>query len=207
MELTNREREIATSIVEALVEYGLNEHLAQYGEHSAKDWFDACGLYGMGFSASGGVTKLCIFHDDLDDWIIKVGYTENLRCDYAQLEYENYLAAVEAGFGYYFPKTVFIGEFGGRPFFVQELCDCDESQVSSDWYNRLRDQYEEDEEEYDPDLLWGEVSDLEDEERVMLSFCDQALLVFLRDHHINDLHEGNFGYIGDRMVIVDFSGY
>jgi hypothetical protein len=29
----------------------------------------------------------------------------------------------------------------------------------------------------------------------------------LWDNHIGDLHEGNFGYIGDRMVIVDFSGW
>lgn len=26
------------------------------------------------------------------------------------------------------------------------------------------------------------------------------------DNRVGDLHEGNFGYIGDRMVIVDFSG-
>ena len=31
--LTNYEHEVATTLVEALVEYGLTDHLAQYGEH------------------------------------------------------------------------------------------------------------------------------------------------------------------------------
>ena len=30
---------------------------------------------------------------------------------------------------------------------------------------------------------------------------------FCRDHHVNDLHTGNVGYVDDRLVLIDFGGY
>ena len=205
--LTCIEREIAVSLVEVLVEYGLNEHLAQYGEKGIENWFDSMKLGAMGFGASAGATKSCIWHRDLDSWVIKVGHTEHVAKNYAKVEYENYCAAVEAGFGYYFPETVFLGEYGGQCFYAQQYAECCEDDVTSEWYDRLRDQYEEDGEEYDCDSLWNMVYDLEDEEKAMLMFHDPELCEFLSDNRIGDLHEGNFGYIGGKCVIVDFSGF
>ena len=205
--LTYDEREIAISIVEALVEYGINDHLAQYGKRCIEDWFDNMELGRWGFGASAGATKTCIWHRDLDNWVIKVGHTEKVAKNYAKVEYENYCAAVEAGLGYYFPETVFLGEYGGQCFYVQQYAECCEDEVTSEWYDRLRDRYEEDGEEYDCDSLWNMVYDLEDEEKAMLMFHDPALWEFLSDYRIGDLHEGNFGYIGGKCVIVDFSGY
>lgn len=206
MELSAVEREIAITLVEALVEYGLNDHLAQYGDKGTERWFDDMELYRLGFSIASGASKSCIEHDDLD-WVIKVGHTESVNCDYAKLEYENYCRAKEAGLEYYFPATFFLGEFGGRPFYVQEMVECDECQVSSDWYERLRDEYDEIGEEYDCDSLWDAIYNMDDDERANLSFHNQELTDFLMEHHIGDLHEGNFGYIGGRMVIIDFSGW
>ena len=205
--LTYDEREIAISIVEALVEYGINDHLAQYGKRCIEDWFDNMELGRWGFGASAGATKTCIWHRDLDNWVIKVGHTEHVEKNYAKVEYENYLAAVEAGLGYYFPETVFLGEFGGECYYVQQYAECSEDAVSSEWYERLRDQYDEDGEEYDCDSLWNEIYDMEDDQRAMLMFGDMALCEFLSDNRIGDLHEGNFGYIGGKCVIIDFSGY
>ena len=204
--LTDYEREVATALVEALVEYGLNENLASYGEHNTQDWFQNCNLGAEGFGASGGISKACIWHDDLVNWVIKVGFTQKgprEKKDYAAKEYENYLLAVEAGLSYYFPETVFLGVFGGRPFYLQQYAECDESQVSFEWHERLRERgyYESDED------IWAEIDEMCDSEKAELSFHDEELVNFLCENHINDLHEGNFGYIGDRMVIVDFSGY
>lgn len=207
MKLSAMEREIAIALVEALVEYGLNDHLAQYGERGTENWFWDMNLGLMGFGAAGGASKACIWHEDLEYWVIKVGYTEKVNCDYAKLEYQNYCLAQEAGLAYYFPTTVFLGEFGGRPYYLQEVADCCEDRVTSEWYERLCDEYEECGEEYNDDDIWNVVYDLADEEKVSLCFHDEELLDFLSENRIGDLHEGNFGYIGDRMVIVDFSGW
>lgn len=205
--LTNYERGIATVLVEALVEYGLTDHLTQYGERGTEKWFRTNKLGAAGFCARSGATKICIDHEDLCGWVIKVGYTEGVKLDYAALEYENYCKACECGFEEYFPETVYLGHFGGRAFYVQQLAECDEDQISSDWYERLRDDYEEDGEEYDADRIWEEIDDMDDDQKAFLSFHDNALCHFLYTNQITDLHQGNFGYIGGRMVIVDFSGY
>lgn len=205
--LTNYEHEVATTLVEALVEYGLTDNLAQCGEHGTENWFCEKCMEQFGFSAFGGASKACILHDDLPNWVIKVGYIEKVKLDYAKLEYENYCLAEQAGLGYYFPKTIYLGDFNGRPFYLQEMAECDENQVSSDWYERLRDQYEEAGQEYDNDTLWCTIDCMDDDEKAYLCFHDPKLVDFLTDHRIGDLHEGNFGYIDGRMVIVDFSGW
>ena len=205
--LSIQDREIAITIVNALVEYGLTDHLAQYGEHCTEDWFFFNKLGKEGFSASGGATKICIWHEDLHGWVLKVGYTQGVKHDYATVEYNNYCKAEEAGFAQYFPETIYLGEFGGRAFYVQAECDCDEDQVTSDWYERLRDGYEEDGEEYDPDRLWDEIDGMDDDEKAFLMFRDSGFCQFLWQNGIGDLHEGNFGYYRGCAVIIDFSGF
>lgn len=205
--LTDYEREVAITLVEALCEYGLTDHLAQYGEHGTENWFWDNNLSDADFGAFGGATKVCITHPDLSNWVIKVGYTENVRKDYASYEYNVYCAAEEAGLARYFPKTAYLGEFCGRAFYVQQEANCDEDQVTSDWYERLRDQYDEEGAEYDVDNLWCEIDDMDSLDKAMLVFGDEELCDFLSEHRVNDLHEGNFGYINGYMVIIDMAGF
>jgi hypothetical protein len=205
--LTDYEREVATTLVEALCEYGLTENLEQYGERGAENWFWNNELGPAGFWASGGATKVCIGHDDLCGWVIKVGYTRHVKKDYATYEYNVYCAAAEAGLARYFPETIYLGEFCGRAFYVQQKAECDEDAVSSDWYTRLRDQYDEDGAEYDPDRLWDEIDDMDSLDKAMLVFGDEELCDFLSEHRVNDLHEANFGYIRGCMVIIDMAGF
>lgn len=200
--LTNVEREIATAMVEGLIEYGMLENM-----RNLFDFFTSPEVEELGFWERSGMTKICIGHDDLDGWVIKTSFRCDYSNDYTKREYENYCAAKENGLGYYFPETVFLGEYNGWSFYVQELADCSDEAITSDWYDRLRDRYDEDGEEYEEEDLWYAVENLDDKERVNLFFCDEDLICFLRERHINDLHEGNFGYIGGRAVIVDFSGF
>lgn len=205
--LTDYEREVAITLVKALCEYGLTKNLAQYGDHSTENWFRNNKLGSAGFWTSGGATKVCIGHSDLSGWVIKVGYTKGVKKDYATYEYNVYCAAEEAGLARYFPKTVYLGECCGRAFYAQQMARCDEDQVTSDWYERLRDQYEEEGVEYDADNLWYEIDDMDSLDKAMLVFGDEELCDFLSEHRVNDLHEGNFGYIHGCMVIIDMAGF
>lgn len=205
--LSSCEREIANVLVEALVEYGLVENLAPWGDNSTMNWYYDNKMNEFGFDAKSGSSKVCFMHDDLCGWTIKVGFSSKLNCDYAAREYEMYCLAEGRGFGYYFPETIYLGEYGGRPFYLQELADCDEDQVSSAWYEKICDGYVEEGNDYDSDCVWDEVDALDDWERVELLFGDRELCQFLWDNDINDLHEGNFGWIGDKIVIIDFSGW
>lgn len=205
--LTDYDREVATTLVEALCEYGLTENLAQYGEHGTENWFRNNNLRSCGFWASGGATKVCIGHEDLCGWVVKVGYTRGVKKDYATYEYNVYCMAEEAGLARYFPETIYLGEFYGRSFYIQQEADCDEDQVTSDWYDRLRDQYDEEGAEYDVDNLWNEIDDMDSLDKAFLCFGDNQLCGFLSEYRVNDLHEGNFGYIRGCMVIIDMAGF
>lgn len=156
---------------------------------------------------AGGLSKVCIGHNDLERWVIKVGYTENVKIDHAAREYDNYCLAVEEGLACYFPTTIYLGTFGGRPFYVQEKAICNENQITSNWYDCLCDEFECAGRRYDPDEIWDTIWDMSDEERADLTFHDDELTVFLAENRIGDLHEGNFGTIGGLLVIIDFSGW
>lgn len=205
--LSNNVYPEAANLVARLVDCGLLSNLAHYGEHCTEVWFQKSELEREGFWAASGATKVCFGHVDFPNWVIKVGYTEKVKFDYARKENEIYTKAVAAGLEYYFPETKLLGIYGGRPFFIQQCAECVEHAISSEWYERLRSRYEEDEEEYDPNELWDEIDYLDDWERAMLLFGNEDLCNFLSDNGVNDLHEGNFGYVGDHIVIVDFSGF
>lgn len=198
--VSNEVRELAISIVDDLFAKGFEEHFP----HCFWDWMDDT-LIEFGYWAADGMTKLCIGRPDLRDWVIKVAYDG--REVYSANEYEVYCAAEEAGFSHYLPETVYLCERAGKVFYLQQKAWCHEESITSDWCERLRKTYEENECEYDEDDLYCELDSLEDKERVMLSFNDLAFWDFLKQHHVNDLHEGNFGYIDGHLVIIDFSGF
>lgn len=203
---TDYEIEIAKTLVEALVEYGLTDHLASRGSNATSSWFLDNDLGELGFWGSGGATKVCIGHVDLKGWVIKVGYTDT-RFDHATIEYNNYCLAEKASLTEFFPTTVYLGDFCGRAFYIQEEAECDEDVISSSWLDCLLSRYEKIGEDYDCENLWDEIDAMDDEEKAYLTFENHSLCDFLIEHDIGDLHEGNFGYIDGRMVIVDFGGY
>ena len=205
MRIEIEERETAIHLVNVLVEKGICN--ARNGSSMEDLFFSE--LYKVGFNMSSGMTKACFTHEELGDWVIKVGFTGSLSEDYARVEYENYKAAVSCGLDWYFPFTDFLCEIDGMEFFIQESAECCEDAITSNWYDLISALYEEsgrDLGEIEIDI-WDEVYELEDADKIDLMFNDMALSSFLREHRIGDLHEGNFGFIGDRTVIIDFSGY
>ena len=205
--LTLVEKEIAMTLAEALTDYGISQHLFDDGEGNLLDWTEENKLYTMGFCFSTGMTKVCISHDDLEGWVLKVGFTRAVSQDYARKEYEVYCLAKEAGLSYYFPETIYLGHFCGIPFYIQKKAECREDNISADWYERLTERYDTYGEEYNDDDIWNIIYDMDDYDKAMLCFGDEDLADFLMKNHVGDLHEGNFGYIRGYLVIVDFSGY
>ena len=197
------EREIAIRLVSVLVEKGICEARSR---SAMEDLFDN-ELHNTGFNMWTGITKACFVHEDLDDWVIKVGFSKGVSKNYARVEYENYRAAIDSLLGWYFPFTDFLCEFEGVEFYIQERAECYEDAITSNWYDMMLAWHEEMGHDLDSIDIWDEVYDLEDTEKIELMFGDMALSSFLSEHRIGDLHEGNFGFIGDRTVIIDFSGY
>lgn len=130
---------------------------------------------------------------------------------YTEKEVKYYEDAVDEGLEDYFAEIHKGGNFDGVDYYVMEQVKCDEDRSSSEMY-----------------LAYCEKMDMdsEDEESVD-EYCDQSseeiLYTFIEnvygekvadrindfciDHDINDIHNGNIGYLNDKPIIIDYAGY
>ena len=174
-----------------------------------------------------GCCRAVIFHDDWD-YVLKFTYNqdkmydEDGKClgdmDYCANEEFVYKEAVKIGLADYFAECICLGQIGKINFYLMTRCDCDEDRVyngscdaafkvfcelkgydhthpSNAVYDEFDDYYCED----DDDIFefareqWGSVV-----ERVK-EFC--------REMGVNDIHCGNWGFLGEQLIIIDYAGY
>ncbi len=126
--------------------------------------------------------------------------------DYCEAEANKYERAEEEGLAQCFAKTKRIGDIDGYPIYMQELANIyksidyqsshteeDSRQVSSICNSNNF---------YMFNLEW-----LSDAFHYYGEKVFHKLLEFIRTVGINDLHDGNIGYIGNRPVLVDYSSF
>lgn len=152
----------------------------------------------------GACKGVFIFQDA--DWVIKFDYYD-FNHSYCARELDNYEATEEAGLAHYFPQTQALCAFEEIHFIIQERCNCGEEEVQEAMFDSLKRRYKEWGDEVNDDDIWDEVIDIETDTALTCMFNDPALNAFAFERHINDLHTGNFGKIGENFVILDFSGY
>lgn len=164
-------------------------------------WFDDRPELNIGYEVCNGACKgVLVFHDA--DYVIKFDYYGSES--YCKLEAENYAAAVKDGLELYFAETRIVAEVDGIVFTVQEQCVCDESEVYNSVHQYIRETRCG---ELSEDDIWDEVEELCEGGYLYEIFGDAALRSFICSHQINDLHQGNFGFIGNRLVMTDYSGF
>ena len=204
MKMSLSDHNTAVKLIWKLLEAGLAEQLAKQDNCNLYGWFRKTFLGNNGMSFADGATKAVFISFDFD-WVIKINLPGE-RNDYCARECENYRLAEERGLAYYFAATEYLGEFEGVHFYAQEYVNCDEG-VDSEIYNSLRARYKSSDNDVDDDCLWDEVEELDAEERVELLYNDDALVRFIWECRINDLHCGNFGIKDDHYVMLDYSGF
>lgn len=176
---------------------------------------ESSGYRGQMRSASGATKQVIIFKEF--DWVIK--YCSGNESD-AMDEVHIYKQAVEAGLEYLFPKTLFLCELNGIKYIIQEKISFSAGNVPRMKYPKYqritqtvaRDVSEKMQHEFNRanhghftrklDKMWTEMICSLYGRKVCVNLCE-----FVRQYKINDLHRNNIGYINDRPVILDFSGY
>lgn len=126
--------------------------------------------------------------------------------NYCEAEADKYERAETEGLAQCFAKTEKIGDIDGYPIYMQELADIyksidyqsshteeDSRQVSSICNSNNF---------YMFNIEW-----LSDAFHYYGEKVFHKLLEFIRTVGINDLHDGNIGYIGNRPVLVDYSSF
>lgn len=192
------------SFVTRLIDAGLVRDINNPESHfDVWEWFDDRKeeFADQYFAIHSGACKGVIVFDD-EDYVIKFDYygTES----YCKMEADYYADAVAEGLELYFAETRIITEVDGIVFTVQKQCLCDESEV----YNSLKQYVEENDwRDLSEDEIWAEVDEICEDGCIYTIFGDDSLKDFINRHYINDLHQGNFGFIGNRLVMTDFSGF
>lgn len=167
--------------------------------------------------ASRGVLVFCPV-GDIDEYSADVRRLFNyvVKFDlsdekYTEKELENYEYAVDEGLEDYFAEIHRGGNFDGVDYYVMERTECDEDRSSSEMYLAYC-------KKMDMDSESGETADEfygEPEENILHTFIESFygtevaddIEMFCEEHDINDIHNGNIGYLNDKPIIIDYAGY
>lgn len=216
----------ATELLEVLFKFGFDKVLDDFTRGNYEDWVrktlnsDADVSYASGISdcyiftdgscdvyVAGGASKVAFWTDESDS-VFKIGFNK-LRRDYCGLEAAHFAEAKELGLEEFFAATEFVMYYNNVRVYVAERAEVSFERLSSDLYEKLEsDGMEED-----------RILDTIDEADSCCEFINwllpyytdedkmNRLFEFLNESDINDLHSGNIGYIGNRLVLIDYSGY
>lgn len=171
------------------------------------------------YQVCDGASKICIIPKDAD-FVVK--WTSN-PCsfdkdyDEAYDEVLIYKKAVKAGLEMFFPKTEVLLINNGVIFVIQDKIDFSSlnipsaiedrylyktKTVSSAIIEKMEDRFSSIVRGRDLDTLWASMA-------IVLygkKKC-KALCRFVIENEINDLHRSNIGYLKNKPIILDFSGY
>ena len=159
-------------------------------------------------SINYGVTKLVITTSEANNWVFKIPL-HDYKSNYCQLEVEIYEMAQKENISEFFAPCYFLENYDGVEIYVMARADVTYGRLYSDLYERLSNEGCTDEEATE---ILEEVEDCSEYVEWLFPYytnCEkfEALSNFLEDAGVNDLHSGNIGYINDRVVFIDYSGF
>ena len=176
---------------------------------------------------NNGASRLVIWDEDYCDYVIKVALCEKFE-KFNQHEVEVYEAAVKEGLAdnfawctcYSQPQYDEFGEYVAPGVYIMEYVDCDEDAVYDSTWKHGYEEYcamkgldasdysDEQIRSYD-DWNCGEEDDmvLDYIESSMSDSMRKAFCLFMMKWWITDIHYQNVGFVGNRMVMVDYAGW
>lgn len=178
--------------------------------------------YKKPFWYESGASKLALIFENLP-YVIKIpfsGYYSNDgdeeygdfcnagsegNWDYCEVEENIYKYAEKNGLADCFAKTEKIATINGYPIYKQEyvtVYDYGESSCHTQQDEEKISSFCEEEDFYACEQNW-----LADVLAYFGETIFNKLVAFIRQEDINDLHNGNIGYIGLKPVLMDYSGW
>ena len=170
-----------------------------------------------------GATRFVIWDTNYNDFVIKFSDEERYEA-YSAKEAEVYHKAEEKGVEKYFGWIHFICNYQNHAVYAMEYLDCDEETISNksyeyNWKEFCSEENIDDDEDtrnssyrYEFDEAYMDCnngdygvlnylfSEITNEDMIKLDHL-------IYDEDVNDLHEGNFGFRGNQLVICDYAGY
>lgn len=220
MKPSRQEKIKAVKIAKTYIDAGFNHVLKN--ELYFSDWIRDFGNPLSSCEIASGMTKYVIIPDDLN-WVIKLPIqvrpdqyrreeflTKFSAYDYCDLETRNFAYAEEKGVNVFFAESYFLSLYKGIRIYIQRKAECDEQEFD-DRLKKYASHYVS--ETYNEDVFNEVVSDyvlsMDGSESLEAIFGDvpTELYDLIEERNVNDLHCGNYGFINEKPVIIDYSGY
>ena len=201
-------------------EHGFDNFLASDSEEDDFYYWRQSVPRSLPFEITNGASKGVIIDHSLP-YVLKIpfNYYNDRARDYCELELENYLAATYIKeISDCFAWTDFLFTYRGYPIYIMEKVECDGGKVENKAFNSSFNLYckkhsllasdktkatfqsvfyRYDNEARMDALLIEQIG--KKNSKIFWEFCD--------NNDINDLHDDNWGFRGDKLVLVDYSGY
>lgn len=166
--------------------------------------FNITELWDNGIEYNCGCTKHVFWLDDYCDYVFKI----DIDNKYCEKEYEIYQKAKEAGISNLFAEIYYIGQIFGKNIYAMDYAYVSEDDIENDYYKK----------NYEFGLTDDEIeenlSELNSEDIVLSLFkfyysvnIIEKLAKFISQNQLGDFHGENVGYIDNRLVFIDYSGY
>lgn len=169
-----------------------------------------------GYHIACGMCRAVIYHDDWDE-VLKINFDNELNdIDYCANEVFIYEQAKLRGVDFAFAACEVVGTFFSTIVYAMERCECDEAGLSGESYSYQYKKYCEEEcmDPNDPNAQdnffcdeWNQECMMDLAESYWGSESIRDVASFFAEFGINDCHCGNWGRLGDRLVIVDYAGF
>ena len=183
-----------------------------------RQMLESAGLSKKEYLVTDGASKMCIILKDAD-FVIKWStcFNHESGFDEAYDEVLIYQRAVKAGLEMFFPKTEVFCIHNGVIFVIQEKIDFSTYNipiskenrynsktrtVSSAIVNKMDNYFFQMKRGRTLNPLWASMAIVLYGKRRCKALCK-----FIVENNINDLHGSNIGYLKDKPIILDFSGY
>ena len=167
--------------------------------------FDVAQLFNKGIEYNCGCTKH-VFWLKYGKYVFKVDICEDFS--YCEKEYEIYKEAKKEGIGDLFAEISYIGDIFGKKAYAMEYAHVSDDDVENDYYIKNSNSGMSENE------IIEMMDDMNSEDVVLDLFkfyyphnIIKVLNKFIQKNQINDFHPGNVGYINNRLVFIDYSGY
>lgn len=220
MKPSRQEKIKAVKIAKAYIDAGFDHVLKN--ELYFSDWVRDFGNPLSSCEIASGMTKYVIIPDDLN-WVIKLPIqvkpkqyrreeflTKFNAYDYCDLETRNFAYAEEKGVNVFFAESYFLSLYKGIRIYIQRKAKCDEQEFD-DRLKKYASHYvsETCNEDVFDEVVSDYVLNMDESESLEAVFGDvpTELYDLIEERNVNDLHCGNYGFINEKPVIIDYSGY
>ena len=206
-----------TNLLNMCVEKGL-DFFETHDRESFVDWHYDNNMYGV--DSDWGASRFVIWEDTLP-YVIKIPFIDNRTQykNYCEIEVEICERAMKTDIRDCFAETAFLCYYQGHPIYIMEKAICDEDELylsACEAAENHKDMTEEfvarsEVENYSSSASFSSMDSMTQAEFLKLEEWGEDVadkfFSFSKENNINDQHLGNFGYIDNHLVIIDYCGF